>query len=1158
MICPQCKSENFPDSAFCDQCGARLETACSNCGEPNRRGARFCKNCGRLIDRTPTTAPSAVPGAPSPDTYVPKHLAEKILASRHTLEGERKQVTVLFADIRGSTKLVEGLDPEEAQKIIDPVLSVMMEAVHRYEGTVNQVLGDGIMALFGAPLAHEDHALRACYAALAMQEEMRRYREKLGQSEELGLQIGIGLNSGEVVVRSIDNDLNIDYSALGHTTHLAARMQELANGGAILMMASTLREVEGFVEVKSLGALQVKGVSRPVDAYELIGVTAARTRLHASVARGLTPFVGRKTEIETFQKLIEKSVAGRGQIFSMVGEPGMGKSRLVYEFMHSHVPPDWLVLEARSVSYGKAAPYFPVIELLRRYFKISEGEGAENIREKIADHVLKLDEMLKDAIPPILSLLGALPDHREGASHKSNGQWRDVVETIKRFNGMEPQQRRRYTLEGLKRVMVRESQKQPLLLIFEDLHWIDNETQAFLDDLVESLPMARMLLLVNYRPGYSHSWADKTYYTQIRVDPLQSASAEELLHHLLGNDKELAPLKELLIKRTDGNPFFAEESVRSLVETGFLTGTKGAYRPGLKIDSISIPSRVQNVVADRIDRLHIEKKHLLQTAAVIGAMVPFRLLRAVAGLPEDELYDHLSALQAAEFLYETNLFPEVEYSFKHALTTEVAYGALLHDRRILLHARVVKALEEITENTSHDHLDKLAHHAYQGECWEKAVAYSRDAGMKAMGRSGYREAVMYFDRGLSSLDHLPKNRINLEQAIDLRVALRNALFPLEELGRLLENLKSAESLAEALGDQRRLGRIAGYLVHYYTLMGDRENASEAGRRGLRLADALGDFSIQVELNYYLGRAYYYTGNYRQAIECHQHNIQSLTGRTIREHFDMECSPAILCRVFLAMCFAETGEFSDAISHGKEAVALANETDHPFGSVYADCGLGFAYLRKGDIAAAIDVLERGLERCRIADIPVQFPLVAAPLGLAYALSGRIAEGTSLLEQVVGQTASKRSSGQAFRVAWLSSVYLYARRLEEAASHAELALKLSRDHQERGREAWILRLIGQIHADRNPANPGQVEFHYRQALRQANELGMRPLIAHCHFGLGELYTRTDQRDKAHQELSTAIDLYHTMGMTSGIRETETALAKISAMTAVNKPAGLTHCS
>jgi class 3 adenylate cyclase len=309
--------------------------------------------------------------------------------------------------------LLEGLDPEDAQKLIDPVLRVMMDAVHRYEGTVNQVLGDGIMALFGAPLAHEDHALRACYAALSMQEEMRRHRERLGQPEESELQIGIGMNSGEVVVRSIGNDLNIDYSALGHTTHLAARMEESASAGSILMAAATLREVEGFVEVKSLGAVQVKGVSRPVDAYELVGATSVRTRLHAAATRGLTPFVGRKTEIETFQQVIEKSAAGRGQIFSMVGEPGMGKSRLVYEFIHSRVPTDWLVLEAPSVSYGKATPYFPVIELLRRYFEISGGEEVGSIREKIADHVLKLDEMLKDTIPPILALLGALPDHEE-------------------------------------------------------------------------------------------------------------------------------------------------------------------------------------------------------------------------------------------------------------------------------------------------------------------------------------------------------------------------------------------------------------------------------------------------------------------------------------------------------------------------------------------------------------------------------------------------------------------------------------------------------------------------------------------------------------------------------------------------------------------------
>src|SRR6266481_274631 len=512
MLCPQCQRENLPESIFCDRCGVRLETVCSHCGEPNRPESRFCRICGQTINQTATVAPARVPGLPSPDSYVPRHLAEKILASRQSLEGERKQVTVLFADIRGSTNVVEGLDPEEAQKLIDPVLQVMMDAVHRYEGTVNQVLGDGIMALFGAPLAHEDHSLRACYAALAMQEEMRRYRRKLGQSEEAGIQIGVGVNSGEVVVRSIDNDLNIDYSALGHTTHLAARMQELAGAGAILMTAATLREVEGFVQIKSTGAVQVKGVSRPVEAFEIVAATTARTRVQASAARGLTPLVGRQTEIEVFSKLVEQAASGKGQILSMVGEPGMGKSRLVHEFTRHQLRAGWLVLEGASVSYGKATPYFPLIEMLRHYFQIVDGEGIENIRDQVVMHIFELDNMLKDAIPPILSLLGALSDEKitlPADGHNGLVRLQDIGEMIKQFNTMDPQQRRRYTLDAVKRVLIRESQRQPLLTVFEDLHWVDHETQAFLDSLMESLPMAHILVLVNYRPGYVHTWNDK-------------------------------------------------------------------------------------------------------------------------------------------------------------------------------------------------------------------------------------------------------------------------------------------------------------------------------------------------------------------------------------------------------------------------------------------------------------------------------------------------------------------------------------------------------------------------------------------------------------------------------------------------------------------------
>src|SRR5262252_580830 len=778
MICPRCQAENFLDSAFCDECGVRLESACPNCGEPNRRTAKFCRNCGHTLNASDGVAPSIGPTAQAPDTSLPKHLAEKILASRHLLEGERKQVTVLFADIKGSTRLLEGIDPEQAQKLIDPVLHVMMGAVHRYEGTVNQVLGDGIMALFGAPLAHEDHALRACYAALSMQEEMRRHRERLGQPEETGLQIGIGMNSGEVVVRSIDNDLNIEYSALGHTTHLAARMEELASAGAIVMTATTLRDVEGFVEVKPLGTVQAKGVTRGVEAYELTGTTAARTRVQARAARGLTPLVGRQSEVELFNKLVEQTAACRGQIFALVGEPGMGKSRLVHEFTRHQLSPAWLVLEAASVSYGKATPYLPLIEMLRRYFQISDRDGSENIRQRVVTQVWELDNMLKDTIAPILSLLGALPDERRSLTSVGQDwlpQGPDLIDMVKRFRAMDPPQRRRSTFDALKRVLIRESQRHPLLLVFEDLHWIDSETQAFLDNFVESLPTARILLLVDYRLEYSHGWGDKSYYTQLRVNPLPPTSAEELLQHLLGRNADLAPLKELLIRRTEGNPFFVEESVRSLVEAGVLIGENGAYRPGLRIDEIRIPSTVQNVVADRIDRLPLEEKRVLQTAAVIGVIVPFSLLQAVTGVGEEDLRLCLTHLQTADFLYEINLFPELEYSFTHAITSEVAYGELLRARRVALHSQILKAIEERAGDNVQDHLETLAHHAFCGESWDKAVSYSREAGAKAMSRSALREARSWYQQAFEALKHIPAGREKLGQEIDLHLDLRHVL-----------------------------------------------------------------------------------------------------------------------------------------------------------------------------------------------------------------------------------------------------------------------------------------------------------------------------------------------------------------------------------------------
>jgi class 3 adenylate cyclase/tetratricopeptide (TPR) repeat protein len=999
MICAQCRSENSSGAIFCDQCGARLETACPKCGEPNRQGAKFCRNCGQLVNHTAAASAATVPEGPSPGAFVPKHLAEKILASRQSLEGERKQVTVLFADIRGSTSLLEGLDPEDAQKLIDPVLRVMMDAVHRYEGTVNQVLGDGIMALFGAPLAHEDHAVRACYAALAMQEEMRRYRRKLGQSEESGLQIGIGLNSGEVVVRSISNDLNVDYSALGHTTHMAARMQELAAGGTALVTASTLRQVEGFVQVKSVGAVPVKGVSRPVEAFEVVAATAARTRVQAAAVRGLTPLVGRRREIEVFSKLMEEAGLGKGQILAMVGEPGLGKSRLVHEFARHQLRPGWLVLEGASVSYGKATPYFPLIEMLRRYFQIADGEGSENIREQVVMHILELDNMLKDAIPPMLSLLGVLAGEVPPSAPLT--QFKEVVHATERYLGMEPQQRRRYTFDAIKRVLVRESQRQPLLVVFEDLHWIDSETQAFLDSLIESLPMARIVLLVDYRPEYSHRWGDKSYCTQLRVDRLQPASAEELLQYLLGSNQDLAPLKELLIQRTQGNPFFAEESVRSLVETGVLVGEKGAYRPGLKIDEIRIPNTIQNVLADRIDRLPAEEKRLLQTAAVIGVIVPARLLRAVTELPEGDLQTYLTHLQAGEFLYESNLFPELEYTFKHALTTEVAYGALIHERKVSLHAKIVTALENMLGNNLLDQIEAISQHAYRGEMWEKAVTYSWQSGKKASQCSANQEAREFFEIALRALERLPQSRVNLEKAVDLRLELRNPLYFLSDFGELHGCLREAESIAQHILDDRRLGRVINFLNSYYGLMGEHHRSIEFGTRGLQINRD--DVELNTVTHYYMGLAYHHIGQYDQAIAFLRRALSVTQDERFKyERFGTANVLSVICRIWIAQSSAQLGQFTDGKTLAEEAITIAKEANHASTLAFAHIGLGFVHLVQGNIDSAIGALETSRKISDANNIQVLMPHIYSNLGYAYAFAGRVDDALPLTEKADEQS------------------------------------------------------------------------------------------------------------------------------------------------------------
>jgi tetratricopeptide (TPR) repeat protein len=868
----------------------------------------------------------------------------------------------------------------------------------------------------------------------------------------------------------------------------------------------------------------VKGLTEPVEVFELVGVTALRRRLQAAAVRGLTRFVGRQHELETLRQALERAGAGHGQVVALMGAAGVGKSRLVYEFVHAHHTQGWRVLESASVSYGRATPYFPVIDLLKRYCHLEDGDNTRTRRAKVTGQVLTLDETLQDALPALLALLDTLPADSP-------------------FLTLDPPQRRQRTLEALKRVVLRESQVQPLVLVFEDLHWIDSETQALLNNLVESLPTARLLLLVNYRPEYQHGWGSKTYYTQLRLDPLPAASAEAFPQALLGDDPSLAPLKQLLIARTEGNPFFLEESVRTLVETGVLVGEPGAYRLARPLDSLQVPATVQAVLAARIDRLPAEEKRLLQTATVIGTEVPLPLLQAIAELPEAALQRGLGTLQAAEFLYETQLFPEQAYTFTHALTHEVAYGSLLQERQRALHGNIVVAIERLYQDRVADQVERLAHHALRGEVWDKAVAYCRQAGGKATDRSAYQEAVAYLEQALAALPHLPEGRDTREQAIDIRLHLRTVLFPLGELRRALDHLREAEVYPEHLHDQRRLGQVLSSTIGCWWLMGAPERAVAYGERACAIVVALGDVVLQMRSTLSLSQAYVIMGHYQRAADFLRRTVDALQGELLSRRFGGVAIPAVNSRVWLVWSLVELGEFAEGMARGAEAMQMAEAAGHPFSRIQACYGLGLLHLRKGDLPRAIPVLEQGLDVCQAWGFQtLAFHEVAAFLGAAYILAGRVAEALPLLERVVKQTdAMGVVFDHVLGVISLGEGYLWAGRIEDALHQAQHAVEVCHQHQQRGHEAWALRLLGEVAAQCNSSGVEQAAAHYRQALALAEELGMRPLQAHCHLGLGTLYAKLGQRQQARAELYAAIDLYRAMDMPFWLPQAEAALAQ-----------------
>ena len=1099
MKCPRCQHENSADAAFCDECGARIEATCPSCGETNRAGATFCRTCGAGLAQLAPASHGSPPRLASPESYTPKHLAEKILVTKAVLEGERKQVSVLFADLKASMELLAERDPEEARALIDPVLQAMMDAVHHYEGTVNQVMGDGIMALFGAPLAHEDHAVRGCYAALRMQDSIRRYSDVVRRTHGVEVQIRVGINSGEVVVRSIGSDLRMDYTAVGQTTHLAARMEQLATPGTIRCTAHTLALAEGYISVRAIGPIPVKGLAEPVEVYEVTGAGAARTRLQAARARGLTRFVGRNTELDSLRHAAEQARAGRGQLVAVVGEPGVGKSRLYYEFIHSHHVQDWLVLESGSVSYGKATPYLPLADLLRGYFKVDTRDDVRGIRVKVTGGLLTLDETLKDAVPVVLWLLDALPEDSS-------------------FLKLEPAERRRQTLAAAKRILLRENQLHPLLLVFEDLHWIDSETQVFLDSLIESLPASRILLAVNYRPEYRHGWGNKTYYRQLRIDPLSPESAEDLLDALVGVDSSTQALKRQLIERTQGSPLFLEESVRTLVEMRALVGEQGRYRLVQATETLQVPATVQAILAARIDRLQPEEKRLLQAAAVIGTHVPFDLLRAIAGIDDEGLRRNLAQLQTAEFLYEAQLFPDLEYAFKHALTHEVAYGSVLQDRRRALHAAIVGAMERLYAERLSEHVERLAHHATRGRLLLKAVIYLRDAGGRAAARSANREAVAYLEEALALLTELPETNESLSQALEVRIALGPPLIAVKGTAaqEVDSSYRRALELVDRLGAEASRFPVQWGLWYVTYARGEYPAAIQKGEQLLETARNGDDRGQLLEAHHSLWPVLSAMGRPLEALPHLEQGLALYDRERHGHHAFLYAGhdPGVCCRCHLGMDRWTTGYPDGALRHVQDAQRLAEELEHSQTMAMTLWYAARVHCQRGERELALPILDRlsSIARQHVSQMFLNTSIFLMKLLLGDPVNtATIAELGEILNLMRFRPGGRKGECACALVEACAN-----------AGHAEEGLKILGSVTEAERHAALasefLRLEGELILKRDKHSANEAKQRFSEAIALGHARGEKSYELRAAASLARVLESEGRREEAHAALAS----------------------------------------
>ncbi len=1099
-----------------------MELTCPRCQAKIPLDRDFCGKCG--YDLREAKPPVAVDYS-QPQSYTPKFLADKILSSGKALEGERKIVTVLFADLAGYTPMSEKLDPEEVHQIMEGCFQILMDEIHRFEGTIDKFTGDGVMALFGAPLAHEDHAQRACYAALSIQKSLESYGQKIEKDYQVPFKMRIGLNTGPVIVGSVGRNLKMEYAAVGDTVNLASRMQTMAEPGHILTARETYKMARDFFNFKSRGKMTVKGKEEPVEAYELLEPTEVASRIEAAVLRGLTRFVGRDKEMATLKESFDKAKSASGQVVCIVGEAGVGKSRLLLELRRTLQSDEYTYLEGQCLHYGSSMPYLPLLDILRSYFGLKEGEREFLVRKRLEEKISSLDPHLVSILPPLQELLSLKVEDEA-------------------YLKLEPQKKREKIFEAIRDLLVVESQRKPLLVALDDFQWTDRTSEEFLTYFIGHLPNSRILLLFLYRPEYTHQWASKSCYSQIRVDELPTKSSADLVRAML-EEGEVAPeLRELILNRAAGNPLFMEEFTHTLLENGSIKKKDHRYVLSRKPSEILVPDTIQGIIAARMDRLDENLKRIMQVASVIGRDFAYRILQTITGMQE-ELKGHLLNLQGLEFIYEKSLYPELEYVFKHALTQEVAYNSLLLKRRKQIHEKIGRAIEEIYPDRLEEFCEALAHHYSTAENWEKAYEYLRLSGDRAYLSFANWEALRYYRRAIDTLQRLPESPERRQQGLEVRLMMISPAgflgFPEDSMAALHEGL----TLAMELGDKGTLNRFYGVALLRGVYSGDLAATARLAEEACKKAEELGDVQGLVLAAYLL-------------CSCHAVAVEPLklaevaqNGLGVLEKEGAQPTTVILGRAnayvgFLAyhgIAMGLLGRFSEAEALHLKSVAFAEESGNRYDMAFAEGQYGTTLAVKGDWDKAAMHLKKSVEYMREAQVTVSFGWFSSLLAHAYSRLGETEPARVHAQQALRMQQESGVPNYEHIVLWqVGLAELNSGNPTGATAYLQRALEVAQMRSVTGWKGAAFIGLGAAIGEADIAQHPKAEEHILQGIDILDEYRIRPFGAQGSLFLAELYAKIGEKAKALDCLNRARGMFQEMGMDYWLAKTEKALASL----------------